>query len=579
MKRRLFSCLLCVLAIGAPTELAAQSEHYDVLIVGGHLLDGTGNPWFRADIGIRGDRIAAVGPLDGATAERTIDARGKTVVPGFIDLHSHAAGPIYGPRGLRSPDARRRAAPNLVAQGITTLVGNQDGRSVLSIAEQKEALERLHFGPNTILLVGHGTVRREVMGNDYQRPATHEEVQQMRVLVRRGMNEGAYGLSAGLEYVPGRWSTTDEVVALVEEIVPYGGVYISHERSEGADPMWYWPSQFQGRPPSLLDAVLETIEIGERTGATVVASHIKAKGAHYWGTSQAAIRLISEARDRGAAIYADQYPYNTTGSDGSTVLIPDWVFSGNDREIEQGQPRQRRDYAAALRRVLDDDSLTALLETDIQHEIARRGGEKQVLVMDFPDSAYVGKSIAQVAAERHISAVEVAIALQLEGFSNQRGGARVRGFSLSEIDIEPYAMQSWTATATDGWITLPEDGPTHSRVYGTYPRKIKRYALERGLISVGAAVRSSTSLPAQILGLGDRGMIKKGYVADVVVLDLNTLEDNSTFFDPHQYPSGVAYVMVNGTLVVDSGQLTWALPGVVITPDVRKTRDATGGSR
>jgi len=401
----------------------------------------------------------------------------------------------------------------------------------------------------------------------------------MRVLVRRGMNEGAYGLSAGLEYVPGRWSTTDEVVALVEEIVPYGGVYISHERSEGADPMWYWPSQFQGRPPSLLDAVLETIEIGERTGATVVASHIKAKGAHYWGTSQAAIRLISEARDRGAAIYADQYPYNTTGSDGSTVLIPDWVFSGNDREIEQGQPRQRRDYAAALRRVLDDDSLTALLETDIQHEIARRGGEKQVLVMDFPDSAYVGKSIAQVAAERHISAVEVAIALQLEGFSNQRGGARVRGFSLSEIDIEPYAMQSWTATATDGWITLPEDGPTHSRVYGTYPRKIKRYALERGLISVGAAVRSSTSLPAQILGLGDRGMIKKGYVADVVVLDLNTLEDNSTFFDPHQYPSGVAYVMVNGTLVVDSGQLTWALPGVVITPDVRKTGDATGGSR
>jgi N-acyl-D-amino-acid deacylase len=579
MKRHLLSCVLCVMAFGLPKAVAGQSAQYDILIVGGQVLDGTGNPWFYADVGIRGDRIAAVGQLDGATADRTIEARGKTVVPGFIDIHSHAAGPIYGPRGLRSSDARRRAAPNLVAQGITTLVGNQDGRSVPSIAEQRQSLQQLHFGPNAILLVGHGTVRRAVMGNDYLRPATAEEVQQMRALVRRGMNEGAYGLSAGLEYVPGRWSTTDEVVALVEEIVPYGGVYISHERSEGADPMWYWPSEFQGRPPSLLDAVRETIEIGERTGATVVASHIKAKGANYWGTSRAAIRLISEARQRGVAIYADQYPYNTTGSDGSTVLIPDWVFDRTGQGMQRGQGRENRDYAAALRSVLEDDSLSALLEADIEHEIARRGGATQVLVMDYPDSGYVGKSIGEIAGERGLSPVAVAIALQLEGFSNRRGGARVRGFSLSEVDIEPYAEQPWTATATDGWITLPEDGPTHTRVYGTYPRKIKRYAMERRLVSVGAAVRSATSLPAQIMGLEDRGMIKEGHVADVVVLDLNTLEDNSTFFEPHQYPSGVDYVMVNGTLVVDNGELTWALPGAVITPDARQRTDATGGSR
>ncbi len=576
MKQWAFSSLLCAMTIGAPLALAAQGEHYDILIVGGQVVDGSGNPWMYADIGIRGGAIVAVGSLDGASADRTIDARGKTVVPGFIDIHSHAAGPIYGPRGLRSSDARRRAAPNLVAQGITTLVGNQDGRSVPSIAEQRETLEELTFGPNTILLVGHGTVRREVMGNDYQRPATDEEVQQMRALVRRGMNDGAYGISAGLEYVPGRWSTTDEVVALVEEIVPYGGVYISHERSEGADPMWYWPSEYPQRPPSLLDAIRETIEIGERTGATVVASHIKAKGANYWGASHAAIRLISEARARGVSIFADQYPYNTTGSDGSTVLIPTWVFARNGQGGQQGQAR---DYSAALSVVLADDSLSALLRTDIAHEIARRGGATQVLVMDFPDSAYVGKSIGELATQQGVSAVEMAITLQMEGFKNRRGGARVRGFSLSEFDIEPYAMQPWTATATDGWITLPEDGPTHTRVYGTYPRKIKRYAMERELLSVSDVVRSSTSLPAQIMGLDDRGMIKKGYVADLVVLDLNTLEDNSTFFEPHQYPSGVDYVMVNGTLVVDDGELTWALPGMVITPNDRQTGDATGGSR
>jgi len=569
---------LAVTLLSAPGMLA-QGQHFDVLIVGGNVLDGTGNPWTRADIGVIGDRIIAVGHLADATGDRVIDATGKTVTPGFIDIHSHAAGPIYGPRGLRSPDARRRAAPNLVAQGITTLVGNQDGRSVWPIAKQKAALEELRFGTNTILLVGHGTVRREVMGDDFRRAATTAEIEQMRALVRQGMEDGAYGLSAGLEYVPGRWSTTEEVVALVEEVVPYGGVYISHERSEGADPMWYWPSQSATRPPSLLDAVIETITIGERTGATVVASHIKAKGAHYWGTSQAVIRLINEARARGVAIYADQYPYNTTGSDGSTVLIPEWAFTVDELGGQSGQRAQRRDYAAALQAALANDSLAALIRMDIAHEIARRGGAEQVVVMDYPDSAYIGKSIAQLATENGVSHVEMAIELQSRGLSTLRGGARVRGFSLSEYDIEPYAAQPWTATATDGWINLPEDGPTHSRVYGTYPRKIRHYALDRGLLSAGDAVRSATSLPAQILGLEDRGMIKQGHVADLVVLDLSELRDNSTFFEPHQYPSGVDFVLINGTLVVDDGELTWALPGVIITPESASSFAATGGGR
>lgn len=555
---------LCAALLAAASPLAAQ-QPFDILITGARVMDGSGNPWFRADVGIRGDRIVALGDLDGATARRTIDARGKVVAPGFIDLHSHADDPNYGPRGLRSVDPRRRAAPNLVMQGITTVVVNQDGRSPWPIAAQKAELVEKHFGPNALLMVGHGTVRQRVMRSDFRRPATADEIQQMRALVHQGMEEGAWGLSAGLEYVPGRWSTTDEVAALVAEIVPYGGVYIAHERSEGSDPMWYWPSQDRGRPPTLLDAVAETIAIGERTGAVVVASHIKAKGAQYWGSSRAAIRLIDDARRRGVEVYADQYPYSTTGSDGNTVLIPDWVFARRPRAATNGRGRPLRDFAAMLHEAMADDSIAPLVCEDIAHEIQRRGGAINVLVMEYPDQTAVGKTLAELAAARGVSPVDMAIALQYEGSANTPGGGHLRGFSLSDYDIEPYAAQAWTATATDGWIALPEDGLTHARVYGTYPRKIAHYAMQEGVLSVEAAIRSSSGLPAQILRLADRGRIAPGYAADVVVLDLDELADNATFFDPHEYPSGIDDVLVNGQFVVDQGKLTGALPGRVLT--------------
>lgn len=568
--------LSLLLALPAARQArAVQGQEYDILITGGRLMDGTGNPWVYADVGIRGDRVVAVGRLAGARAGRTIDARGKAVAPGFIDLHSHADDPNYGPRGLRSPEAKRRAAPNLVMQGITTVVVNGDGRSVWPIAAQKRELEARRVGPNVVLLVGHGTVRARVMGEDARRPATAEEIRRMRALVRQGMEEGALGLSAGLEYEPGRWSTTDEVVALVEEIVPFGGVYIAHERSEGADPMWYWPSQHPARPPSLLDAVAETIEIGERTGAVVVATHIKAKGAQYWGSSYAAIRMIEEARARGVQVFADQYPYTTTGSDGSTVLIPDWVFRRQEQEGQRGAGGSR-DFTRMLRSAVADDSVARLVRMDVAHEIQRRGGAANIIVMDAADSTIIGKSLAELAAERGVTPVEMALVLQIEGSATRPGGVHLRGFSLSEYDIEPYATREWTATATDGWITLPEDGLTHTRVYGTFPRKIASYAMERGLMSVEAAIRSGTSLPAQILGFADRGIIREGAMADVVVLDLGALADNATFFDPHEYPSGVEYVLVGGQFVVDGGQPTWALPGRVITTSGRRGEGRDG---
>lgn len=537
----------------APLGAQERGAHFDLILRGGRVLDGTGTPWIRADVGIRDGRIAAVGLLPDASATRVVDVTDRIVAPGFIDLHSHADDNTRGPN-IRDADARRKAAPNLVAQGITTVVVNQDGRSPWPIRGQRQAIEEGGVGPNVMLMVGHGEVRRQVMGQDVQRPATPAEVDRMRALVRQALEEGAVGMSAGLEYNPGRWATTDEVVALVEELMPFDGVYISHERSEGTDPMWFWPSQDDPGPPTLLDAVEETIEIGRRTGAKVVASHIKAKGAHYWGSSHAAMQLIERARNEGVRIWADQYPYATSGSDGNTVLIPGWALARRDGET----------FADALRRTLSDREQAGDLRRDIAHEIRRRGGPDRVVIFDHPDSALVGRSLREVAAERGTNEVEMALRLQLDGDPERAGGGRLRGFSLSEDDVEAYGARNWVATATDGGIALPTDGPVHARFYGTFPRKLAHYARDRGVLSMEDAVRSSTWLPAQILGLKDRGMILEGFVADLVVFHPDEIRDTSDFFEPHQYPEGIDHVLVNGTFVVENGELTWALPGKVI---------------
>lgn len=561
------SRIIIALAAGglAGSVQAVAQAPFDLLITNARVYDGTGNPWFPADVGIRGGRIAAVGRLGNAPATRRIDATGRIVMPGVIDLHSHADDGSSPDGGFRDASARRRAAPNLVMQGVTTVVVNQDGRSPLPVADQRRQISQLGIGPNAALMVGHGSVRGAVMGRDVRRPARPDEVDRMRALVRQAMSEGAWGLSAGLEYAPGRWSTTDEVIALAREVAPFHGVYISHERSEGQDPMWFWPSQDSAGPPTLLDAVRETIAIGEQSGITVVASHIKTKGANYWGSSGAAIQLIERARARGVDVWADQYPYATSGTDGNTVLIPTWALAPNEAPVDGA--RGAADYHAALRRVLANPDMQARLHRDIRHEIQRRGGAEQVVVFDHPDTAVVGRSLAQVAQRWRLDPVEAAIQLQLRGRADRAGGGRVRGFSLDERDIEAYAAQPWVATASDAGIALPEDGPAvHARYYGTFPRKIRHYAMTRGVLTVEGAIRSMTSLPAQILGLRDRGQVREGMVADLVILDLARLTDKATFTNPHQYAEGVEWVLVGGTAVVEQGKPTWALPGKVLTP-------------
>lgn len=562
-------CLAATVAAACAATLAAQpvqpSQSFDILIKGARVFDGTGNPAFPADIGVRDGRIVAVGRLPGAAAARVIDAAGKFVAPGFIDIHSHADDGARPRGGFRDENPQIRAAPNLVTQGITTVVVNQDGRSPWPIGTQRELIEKHRIGPNAMLLVGHGAVRSQVMGRDTRRPATDDEVVKMRALVRQALQEGAVGLSAGLEYEPGRWSVTSEVVELAKELPAFDGVYISHERSEGSDPLWYVPSVDGPGPPSLLDAVRETIEIGERSGARVVASHIKAKGANYWGSSAAAISLIARARDRGVDVWADQYPYPTSGTDGSTVLIPGWAI-----RVEGGRgappPQGTNPRAEALRATLADPAKATTVRSDIAHEIARRGGAANVIVYEHTDKTLYGKSLEAIAALWRVDPVEAAIQIQLEGLPDRPGGARMRGFSMHESDMEAFAKQSWVATSTDAGITLPDGPPsTHARFYGSFPRKIRHYAIERGAISVEHAIRSSTSLPATIMGLKDRGLVREGLAADLVIFDLAAIRDKATFFEPHQYSEGVRYVFVNGVAVVDAGTITWALPGKVMT--------------
>jgi N-acyl-D-amino-acid deacylase len=549
--------VIAVFLMAAAAAAQPPAQTFDLLIRNGRVLDGTGNPWFPADVAVRDGRIVAVRRMPEATATRVIDAAGKYVVPGFIDIHSHADDGSSPRGGLRDENAQIRSAPNLVSQGITTVVVNHDGRSPWPVAEQRALFAKQRIGPNALVLVGHGTVRAQVMGRDARRPATPDEIVKMRALVRQALQEGAVGLSAGLEYEPGRWSTTEEVIELAKELPAFNGIYISHERSEGSDPLWYVPSQDGPGPVTLLDAVRETIEIGEKSGARVVASHLKAKGANYWGSSAAAVSLIQRARDRGVDVWADQYPYPTSGTDGSTVLIPAWATRGGAGATPSA--------AEQLQATLSDPAKARLVRSDIAHEIQRRGGADNVIVFDFTDKSLYGLSLAEIARRWTLDPVETAIQIQMQGLPNRRGGARMRGFSMSELDMEHIAKQPWVATSTDGGIALPSDGPaTHARFYGSFTRKIRHYALDRGAISLEAAVRAGTSLPAQIMRLADRGQIREGMAADLVVFDLAAIRDKATFFEPHQHSEGIEYVLVNGTAAVDGGKLTGALAGRVL---------------
>ncbi len=573
MKAPLIGAWVACAVVASTGAASLDARHFDLLIRGARVVDGTGAPAHVADVGVNGDTIVAVGRLTDSSATRVVDAKGRVLTPGFIDLHAHLDDATRGERGLRAADPRLRAAQNYVTQGVTTAVVNPDGGQPKSLVEQRAAHRRLGIGVNAVLMNGHNSLRAAVMGTELKRPANAAEIARMQAVLRRGLeDEGSFGLSLGLEYFSGQHSTTDELVELARVLTPYNGVFIAHPRSQGAAPMWYTPSQFPGiKPPTLDDSLEEVFRVATETGCIAVVSHVKGWGPGYRGAAARTIAKIQAARDRGAKVFADTYPYDSAGSDGNFVALPMWALRPADAPIASRE--SPADYRAALQQTLASPEKRALIERDVAHQVALKGGAENVRVLEFPDVRLVGRSLAEIMVERGVSLSDCVIALQLEGDPAKSGGAKLRAFSMDERDVELFIRQPWCAGSTDGWIVLPETavGPlkylnTNRRCFGSYPRRLAHYVRDRAIDTLEEQVRKCSGLPAEILNLRDRGRIAAGLKADLALIDLAQLTDHTTFLEPNEYATGVDFVWVNGVAVVDAGRRTLALPGQVLEP-------------
>jgi N-acyl-D-amino-acid deacylase len=517
MLRSIAGLILTAVGLVAASQPAQPSQAFDVLIRNGRVMDGTGSPAFRADIGIRGDRIVFVGDLAGAQAKTAIDAGGRLVVPGFIDVHSHAA------EGLVRPQLRQ--GQPLLAQGVTTIVANPDGGGGVDLAAQREKLTNGGLGPNVALLIGHGSVRGAVMGAANRAP-TPDELEQMKALVRRGMAQGAFGLSSGLFYTPGSFARTEEVIALAAVAGESGGLYTSHIRDEGDYNI------------GVVAAVREVIRIAEEAHVTGIVSHMKALGPDSWGLSFALSKLIDDARARGAKVFADQYAYEASSTSLRAALLPG---------------------GAALPGA-GDDPKRGEIEALVRENLRRRGGAAAILIAFYkPDTSIEGKTLAEIASARATPPERAALDLMA------RGGASIVSFNMSERDIEQIMRQPYTMTSSDGGLVPPGEGRPHPRDYGAFARKLARYVRERKTLTLESAIRSMTGLPASVFGLKDRGAIREGAVADIAVFDPAVVRDRATYTDPHQLAEGMAFVLVNGVVVIDRGKFTDALPGRVLS--------------
>jgi N-acyl-D-amino-acid deacylase len=553
-----------------PAPQAGPASVYDLLIRGGRVLDGSGNPHFRADVAVRGDTIAAIGDLGDATAARVIDAAGLYVTPGFIALHEHVEPAIRAGHGT---------LPNFTTQGFTTAVIDADGRTgVWPLSKQRAELERAGSALNLVPMVGHGTVRGMAMGSDFMRAATAAEIERMKQLVREGMEEGAFGLSAGLEYIPGRWSTEEEVQELARVAASYGGHYQAHLRSQGQHPKWQLPS-YPEKPITNIDAVMETIAIARLTGMPAMLDHLHPKGPREWGSGRIITQLLDRAWRDGAQVYINMHSYEAY--DENIVLVPRWALVSRpvkglgqyDSSFPGADYTNMRDN---LKRRLADPDQSRIIRRDIAYDIDRQGGPDGLLVMDYPDASWVGKTLAQVAESRKEDPVDTAIHMQMHGF-DRPGGVQFRAFAVSLLDLEEFMRQDYTGVCTDregdspelrtnrSQFATPGAKPfVHPGTFGTAPRLIRTFALDKQVITLPHAIRSLTSLGAQVLGLRDRGRLAEGQRADVVVFDPRRIRDKATYFEPFQYSEGIDFVLVNGRFVVDGGRPTAAKPGRVL---------------
>jgi len=493
--------------------VASQAQQLDLLIRNGSVVDGTGAPARKVDIGITGDRIVLVGPANGAKAKRTIDATGLIVTPGFIDPHTHTD------EDLSNPKTKRNDA--YLMQGVSTVATGNDGDSPRDTGATLAKWQQQGIGTNAALFIGQGTIREEVLKMSDAKP-TAQQIEQMKSLVEKSMQQGAIGLSTGLYYAPGSYASTEEVIELAKVAAKHGGIYDTHMRDESSYNI------------GLLGSVRETIRIGKEAHIPVMISHIKALGADVWGKSGEVISVIDEARKQGIDITASQYPYTASGTSVTASLVPRWAEAGG-----------------ALQKNLVDPAVHQRLVKEMTENLVRRGGADSLLMTSAKDKTIVGKTLAQIAKERGISPIDAAIQI------DQAGGSDVASFNMKENDIDAFMRQSWVMTCSDG-------SPGHPRKYGTFPRKFHDYVFTRHVLTLEAAVRSSTSLPAETLRLKDRGLLKTGYFADVLVFNPATFKEVATYQSPRQLSTGVQFLTVNGKLAVDEGKLTDTLAGKVL---------------
>jgi N-acyl-D-amino-acid deacylase len=520
----LFTFVAC--AAASTVGARRQAPAYDLLIRNGRIVDGTGGAWYRADVGIKGDAIVAIGlGLTGAAA-RVIDVAGEVVAPGFIDIHTHAR------RGL----SQVPTAPNYVRQGVTTVIEGPDGSSPVPLAPFLAQLAALKISLNIGSFIGQGSVRSAVIG-DVDRKATPAEIVRMQALVEQGMKDGAFGLSTGLFYVPGTFTPTEEVIELARVAGRYGGIHESHQRDDAS---------------RVLESVKETIRIGEEGGLPTQISHHKVIGQANWGRSVDTLRLVDEARARGVDVTIDQYPYTASSTSIAAALLPAWALEGS-----------RQDQ---LKR-LDDPATRAKIKAESAAMIRdeRGGGDPknvQFASCGF-DASLAGKTLADLTRQRGLTPT-IENAADVTMWVVEQGGCQGIFHAMTEEDLERILKHPATMIASDGEVPIFGRANPHPRSYGTFARVLGVYVREKHDLTIEDAVRKMTSLPANRLRLTDRGLLRPGMKADIAIFDPARVRDTATYTQPHQYAEGFSVVIVNGQIVFEKGTMTEARPGRVL---------------
>jgi len=496
------------------THVEHEQTKCDALFREGHIVDGSGDPSRVGDVAISGDRIVAIGDIEHWAADRVIDARGLILAPGFIDVHSHADS------GLATQELS--TALPLITQGITTAVINPDGFGPVDVAKQRQELQAHGLGINTAQLVPHGSIRKQVLGYS-DRQAKPEELEEMKRLVKVGMESGAFGLSSGLFYTPACFAPTHELVALARIASEFDGVHSSHIRDE---------SNYN---VGLLTAVDELIHISRHANVPGIITHIKALGPNAWGLSEEIVRRVDAARKSGLEIWADQYPYEASSTYLSSALIPKWALEGG------------RD---SLLRRFDDTSVNDRLAREIHDNLKRRGGPSRITLHNYPaDPDIEGQLLKDIAEARFCDPVDLIVALL------RQDEAGIVSHCMSCDDVGRFMKQNWTMVCTDGDLLPFGKGAPHPRCYGAFPRRIAKYVVKEGVTSLEHAIRAMTTLPAQVFQIKDRGILRQGTFADIVAFDLDTICDRATFDNPHRYTQGINHLMINGEFAIENSQV------------------------